>query len=61
MFDTIQELEDKIHYYINNDEERNAMIERAYNHVLENHTWNNRGQEMIKVLTTKMEEPNGKA
>lgn len=61
MFDTIQELQDKIHYYINNDDERNAMISHAYNHVLENHTWNNRGEEMINILTKKMEEQNGKA
>ena len=61
MFDTIQELQDKIHYYINNDDERIAMIDRAYNHVIENHTWSNRGQEIIKILTTKMEESNGQA
>ena len=61
MFDTLQELQDKIHYYINHEDERESMIQRAYDHVLQNHTWNNRGEEMINTLTKKLEKQNGKA
>jgi hypothetical protein len=56
MFDTLQELQDKIHFYINNEAERRAMVQRAHEHVLKNHTWNKRGAEMVAVLTEKIGE-----
>ena len=45
---------DKLKYYLDNDNERIAITERAYKHVIENHTWENR----VKVIISKLKRLN---
>tara|TARA_R110001583_G_scaffold18383_37_gene73188 strand:- start:34 stop:969 length:936 start_codon:yes stop_codon:yes gene_type:complete len=59
MFDSLEELEKKIRYYLNNDAARNEVIENAYNLVVEKHTWDHRGEFMISTLKNKLENKNG--
>lgn len=41
---------EKICYYLKNEDERNAIAERAYSHVLQNHTWRQRFQDIFARL-----------
>ena len=50
MFDTLEELENKIKYYLENEEERNTIIEKAKNLALQKHTWNHRAEKLITAL-----------
>jgi len=59
MFDSVEELEEKIHYYLSHEKERQEIIKRAQEHVLNNHTWKHRGQKFTKFLEKKLEESNG--
>jgi glycosyltransferase involved in cell wall biosynthesis len=47
---TISELDEKIKYYINSDEERNKIAAAGCQHVYANHTWENRVQELKDLL-----------
>lgn len=49
-FDNMQELEDKIRYYKDNDSERQKIVRQAYENATKNHTWDNRADKFIKVL-----------
>lgn len=41
---------EKINYYLERPEERNAIAQRAYKYVLENHTWEKRFENFTKTL-----------
>lgn len=47
--DDLHDLEDLINHYLTNNEDRNTIIENAYNDFTKNHTWKNRS-EYIKNL-----------
>ena len=44
------DLLDKINYYLKNSNERNAITESGYKHVLENHTYFKRMESLIKII-----------
>jgi spore maturation protein CgeB len=50
MFSSLEELEEKIRYYLNNEDERMQIIHNAYELVEEKHTWDHRGKFMISRL-----------
>jgi len=52
-FHSISELREKIDYYLEHDEERNAMIERARRRVLSEHTIEHRMSEMLIHIVSK--------
>jgi hypothetical protein len=41
----LSDFHEKLSYYISEDDERNKIIENGYQHVIKNHTWQNRVQE----------------
>ncbi|HEC27093.1 MAG TPA: hypothetical protein ENI67_06765 [Gammaproteobacteria bacterium] len=47
------DLLEKIDYYLSHGEEREAIAARAYEHVLQNHTWKQRFQELFGRLEKK--------
>jgi len=49
-FNTYEEMIEKIDYYLSDDKERLAIAEVGMNYVRENHTWNNRVQEIEKII-----------
>lgn len=46
----LSDFEDKFFQYLNNDEERQEIVERGYTHVLENHTWDRRIEQFADAL-----------
>ena len=38
----LSDIEEKLLYYLQNKEERNSIIDKAHEHFLKNHTWENR-------------------
>lgn len=50
MYTSIEELEDKIRYYLQHDDERMQIARNGYQNVLENHTMIHRAKEMIQNL-----------
>jgi len=44
----LSDFDDKLMYYLENDEERNVIIENAYRVGVNNYTWNHMAQ---KILT----------
>lgn len=50
MFDSVEDLEKKVRYYLNNPGEMNEIINRAKEHTLKNHTWAHRAEKITKVL-----------
>lgn len=61
MFDSLEEFEEKITYYLSHDIEREKIIKRAHEHVLGNHTWAHRGQKITNILNKALEGYHGKA
>jgi spore maturation protein CgeB len=55
MFDSVDQLQDKVRYYLNHDDERMQIVENAKEHALGNHTWDHRAQKINNVLTGIME------
>jgi len=53
MFDSVEELADKVKFYSDpkNEKSRMTIIENAYNLSLESHTWTNRGSIIYDVLS----------
>lgn len=51
-FNTVDygDLPDLAEYYLKNDDERNEMVNRAYDIVAQNHTWDNRAQTLLQIL-----------
>ena len=56
MFDSLDELEEKIRYYLQNDDERMKIVHTAKEHVLNNHTWANRAEKLTNILKNKLEK-----
>ena len=54
MFDSINELAEKVKYYSNpeNENERMRIVNNAKEHVLKNHTWVNRGEIIWKSISS---------
>ena len=51
MFDpNLSDFDDKLFYYLKNQEESQSIIEQAYRHVHENHTWIKRVEQFTKVV-----------
>ena len=51
------DIEEKVDYYLNNDEERNRIIENAYDLVYNNYTWKHMAENLIsEIRTIKKEE-----
>lgn len=48
--DKLEELPDKIRYYLNNKEERIRITNNAYENVKENHSWKKRVEEFEEIL-----------
>lgn len=46
----IQDLKDKIEYYLNHDDERKAIAENAYQRTMKDHTYVSRLEELIEML-----------
>lgn len=40
--DDLSDFDEKLFYYLENEEKREKIVERAYHHVLNNHTWEKR-------------------
>jgi hypothetical protein len=49
-FENMQELEEKIKYYKENENERTRIVHQAYKNASENHTWSNRADKLLEVL-----------
>jgi hypothetical protein len=52
--DDLSDFEDKLTYYLNNEEERKKIALAGYHHVLEKHTWNNRVNSVYEILKGDM-------
>lgn len=50
IYDSQQDLLDKIKYYINNESEKNKIQEFGYKHVIENHTYDVRAKQIIDII-----------
>tara|TARA_Y100001972_G_C7667883_1_gene338364 strand:- start:5940 stop:6866 length:927 start_codon:yes stop_codon:yes gene_type:complete len=48
MFDSLSDFKKKLSYYLNNDKERNEIINNAREDALKNHTWKNRSHLVIE-------------
>lgn len=46
----LSDFEEKLLYYLYHDDERNRIIERAYDDVLNNHLWSNRVDYVMKII-----------
>ena len=53
MFDSLDELEQKIRHYTNNDKERMRIVDQAKHHVLSKHTWFHRAEKITRILQEK--------
>tara|TARA_R100001079_G_scaffold79722_2_gene43674 strand:+ start:5765 stop:6688 length:924 start_codon:yes stop_codon:yes gene_type:complete len=50
MFETLEELRDKVEYYLNNDHARQKIINQAYEHAISKHTWAHRADKINSIL-----------
>ena len=50
--DTIEDLNEKIKYYLEHDEERKQIALRAQTHVLASHTYKNRAEQILQIAQT---------
>ena len=51
MFDPdLSDFDDKLFYYMNHEDDRQEIVERAYDHVLENHTWARRIEQFTNAV-----------
>ncbi len=48
--DDLSDFQEKLFYYLEHDDERNEIIENAYNLFLNNHTWNHRAEQFINDI-----------
>lgn len=51
VYTTIQDLQEKVQYYLTHDEIRNKISESGYNYVRKNHTFVNRAREILKIIS----------
>jgi len=54
MFDSLDELEEKLRHYLKNDDERMKIVSNAKDHVLNNHTWMHRAEKLTNTLKEKL-------
>lgn len=55
MFESdLSDFDDKLFYYLKHEEERQAIVERAYRHVRENHTWDKRVEQFTEAIQSLM-------
>ncbi len=52
-FTTQEDLLEKIDYYLANEDERNKIIEKSYNRVIKNHSYELRVKEMLHIIISK--------
>ena len=50
MFDTKEELAEKIDYYLANEDERMKIVNSAHEHALKNHTYNTRADKFLESI-----------
>lgn len=53
MYTTDEEIPEKIKYYLEHEDEREAIAKRLYEYVWQNHTWEERCKHILKVIFTK--------
>ena len=46
----LSDFEEKMKYYLSNDEERQKIIENAYDEFIKNHTWSSRAQQLLQHI-----------
>lgn len=46
----LSDFDDKLFYYLEHEDERQAIVERAYHHVRENHTWDERIEQFTETV-----------
>jgi spore maturation protein CgeB len=44
------DFEEKLFYYLQQEEERQAIVSQAYRHVRERHTWDKRVEQFTQVI-----------
>ena len=55
MFDPdLSDFDDTLFYYLNHEDERGAIVEAAYAHVLKNHTWERRIEQFIDTFRKRI-------
>jgi len=57
IFHDKQDALEKIHYYLEHDEERETIASKAYDHVLQHHTWRQRFQDIFERLGNEYPKP----
>ena len=50
MFDSIEELREKIRYYLKNKNARQKIIDQAFQYTMTNHTWAHRANKINSIL-----------
>ena len=53
----LSDFDDKLFHYLKHDDEREAIVERAYRHVRRLHTWERRIQEFTRAVDMLMPRP----
>lgn len=53
IYNDLADLRKKVRYYLEHDDERRAIAQRAYERVLKEHTYEHRAQEVIRLLQDK--------
>jgi spore maturation protein CgeB len=46
----LSDLNEKINYYLSNEEERNKIIETAYHTAVNNYTWKHTAEKLLKEI-----------
>lgn len=52
--DDLADFGDKLEYYISNDEEREKIAKQGHQHVMENHTWEDRIEEFTQTINEEL-------
>ena len=50
VYNTWTELEDFYHFYINNWDKAQEIIEAGYKHTIENHTFDVRAKQLVEIV-----------
>ena len=50
VYENEKDLIDKIKFYLDNDKEREKMVEKGYEHVKKNHTYYKRAAQLINII-----------
>jgi len=57
----LSDFEEKLFYYLRQEEERQAIVSKAYRHVRERHTWDKRVEEFTQVIEQHFFDRNSKS